>query len=271
VSAQVWHDPQTADRTAAMTAVHIGCSGWDYASWRGRLYPAGEPKRRWLELYAQHFSTVEVNSTFYRLARPAAVERWIEATPDGFRFAVKASRYLTHVRRLTDLERGVRRFYEPLEPLVESGRLGPVLWQLPENFQRDDGRLAAWIEALPPGRHTIEFRHPSWFQPPVLARLRAAGIALTIGDHPSRSFQSLEPTADWRFIRFHHGRRGRRGNYSARELDEWALRLDRWRRDGEVWAYFNNDWEGFAPANASGLISRLGVAAEAGRRDAGPS
>jgi uncharacterized protein YecE (DUF72 family) len=245
---------------APLMAVHIGCSGWDYASWRGRLYPAREPKRRWLELYAQHFDTVEVNSTFYRLAREAAVARWIEATPDGFRFAVKASRYLTHVRRLTDLERGIQRFYEPLAPLIVAGRLGPVLWQLPETFPRDDARLEAWIAALPGGRHTIEFRHPSWFEASVLDRLRAAGIALTIGDHPNRGFQSLEATADWRFIRFHYGRRGRDGNYSARELDEWAARLERWRGEGEVWAYFNNDWQGFAPANASGLMRRLGAA-----------
>lgn len=244
-----------------MRPVHIGCSGWDYADWRGPFYPPGEPKRRWLELYAQHFDTVEVNSTFYRLARPAAVERWVEATPAGFRFAVKASRFLTHVKRLTDLERGVERFYAPLQPLVESGRLGPVLWQLPKTFHRDEARLTAWIEALPPGRHTIEFRDQSWFTPAVLELLRAAGVALTLGDHPRRDFQSHEPTADWRFIRFHYGSRGRAGNYSATELDEWAARIGGWAQDTEIWAYFNNDWRGFAPANAAGLMRRLGVSA----------
>ena len=239
--------------------VHIGCSGWDYADWRGPFYDAREPKRRWLERYAEHFDTVEVNSTFYRLARPAAVERWVQATPEGFRFAVKASRYLTHVRRLTDLDSGIKRFYEPLEPLIAADRLGPVLWQLPENFPRDEQRLAAWIQVLPPGMHTIEFRNPGWFVPSVLEMLREGGVALTIGDHPQRRFQSHAATAPWRFIRFHYGRRGHDGNYSAIELDDWAERIQRWRRDTEVWAYFNNDWRAFAPANAAGLLRRLGL------------
>ncbi len=242
-----------------MTAVRIGCSGWQYDSWRGRLYPDREPKRRWLELYAQTFDTVEVNSTFYRLARRPAVEGWVTQTPSAFTFAVKASRYLTHIKRLTGLSDGIRRFYEPLEPLIEAGRLGPVLWQLPENFHRDDERLHGWLAALPPGQHTIEFRHESWFVPEVLEALRAARVALTIGDHPERPFQSFEATADWRFIRFHFGHRGRRGNYSGRELSEWAARIDAWRATGAVWAYFNNDWEGFAPANARSLRRLLGM------------
>jgi uncharacterized protein YecE (DUF72 family) len=240
-----------------LEATHIGCSGWDYADWRGPFYDAREPKRRWLELYAEHFDTVEVNSTFYRLARPEAVKRWIDATPASFRFAVKASRFLTHIRRLTELDSGIKRFYAPLEPLIDAGRLGPVLWQLPENFHRDDARLAGWLEALPPGLHTIEFRDASWFVPLVYELLRDHGVALTIGDHPNRRYQSHQATARWRFIRFHYGSRGREGNYSATELDEWAQRIDRWRQSGEVWAYFNNDWQAFAPRNAAGLLRRL--------------
>ncbi|HWD68823.1 MAG TPA: DUF72 domain-containing protein [Solirubrobacteraceae bacterium] len=243
-----------------MREVHVGCSGWDYADWRAPFYGEHAPKRRWLELYAEHFDTVEVNSTFYRLARPAAVERWLDSTPDGFRFAIKASRYLTHVRRLTDLGTGIGRFYAPLEPLIEADRLGPVLWQLPENFHRDERRLAAWIEALPPGMHTIEFRDPSWFVPSVLELLRDGGVALTIGDHPQRPFQLFQATVPWRFIRFHYGRRGRDGNYSASELDDWAAQIERWRRETEIWAYFNNDWKAFAPANATALMRRLGAA-----------
>ncbi|MBV9311037.1 MAG: DUF72 domain-containing protein, partial [Solirubrobacterales bacterium] len=157
---------------------------------------------------------------------------------------------------LVDVREGIARFYDPLAPLVETGRLGPVLWQLPENFHRDDERLDGWLELLPPGQHTIEFRHESWFAPEVMDALRSHGVALTIGDHPSRPFQSHEATADWRFVRFHWGSRGRRGNYSRRELEQWARRIRAWRATGMVWAYFNNDWEGFAPANA-GLLSRL--------------
>ena len=229
-----------------------------YDDWRGRLYPEREPKRRWLELYAERFDTVEVNSTFYRLARLGAVAGWVAQTPEGFLFAVKASRYLTHVRRLVGIGDGIRRFYEPLEPLIEVGRLGPVLWQLPENFHRDDRRLQGWVDALPAGLHTIEFRHESWFVPEVFAVLRSRGVSLTIGDHPRRPFQSYDATADWRFVRFHHGRRGRGGNYSAAELQQWARRIAQWRRQTDVYAYFNNDWNGFAPANALYLRARLG-------------
>jgi len=238
----------------------IGCSGWNYADWRGRLYPPGVPQRRWLEIYAEHFDTVEVNATFYRLPRRESVAAWAQQTPEGFTFSVKASRYLTHIKRLTDLDVGIKRFYEPIEPLIEAGKLGPVLWQFPANFQRDDGRLASWLEALPDGMHTIEFRDPSWFAPPVLAALRAHGVALTIGDHPERPFQSYEATAPWRFVRFHYGSRGRDGNYSATELDTWARRIAQWRRREAVYAYFNNDWRGFAPANALELGKRLGSA-----------
>ncbi|HEY1593714.1 MAG TPA: DUF72 domain-containing protein [Solirubrobacteraceae bacterium] len=241
-----------------MTEVRVGCSGWMYDDWRGRLYPEREPKRRWLELYAELFDTVEVNSTFYRLARRDAVAVWVEQTPPGFVFAVKASRYLTHVRRLVNINEGISRFYEPLQPLIDEGRLGPVLWQLPENFRRDDDRLHGWLELLPLGRHTIEFRHESWFAPEVMDALRSHGVALTIGDHPSRPFQTYELTADWTFVRFHYGHRGRGGNYSGSEIDEWAERIGGWRRRVDVYAYFNNDWQGFAPANAELLLKLLG-------------
>jgi uncharacterized protein YecE (DUF72 family) len=228
-----------------------------YDSWRGRLYPERCAKRRWLEVYAQHFDTVEVNSTFYRLARREAVAGWVAQTPREFLFAVKASRYLTHIRRLREIGEGIKRFYEPIEPLIEAGRLGPVLWQLPENFHRDDERLAGLLALLPAGRHTIEFRHPSWFVPEVMELLRRSGVALTIGDHPSRPFQTNDATADWRFVRFHYGARGRSGNYSATEIAEWGRRISRWRASEEVYVYFNNDWNSYAPANAKLLLRRL--------------
>jgi uncharacterized protein YecE (DUF72 family) len=230
-----------------------------YDDWRGRLYPEREPKRRWLELYAARFDTVEVNATFYRLQRREAVAAWLAQTPPGFTFAVKASRYLTHIKRLVDIGEGIRRFCAPLEPLLEAGRLGPVLWQLPENFQRDDSRLEGWFEQLPAGMHTIEFRHQSWFVPEVVSALRAHSVALTIGDHPKRPFQCYDATAPWRFVRFHYGSRGRDGNYSQAELREWARRIARWRETHEVFAYFNNDWRGFAPANAAALRHALQV------------
>ena len=241
-----------------MPPVRIGCSGWNYADWRGRLYPEGLGTGRWLERYAEVFDTVEVNSTFYRLAKPAAVRRWIEQTPDEFVFAVKASRYLTHVRRLRYMREGVERFYEAIEPLARSPKMGPVLWQLPANYRRDDERLAQALDALPEGRHCFEFRHESWFTREVYALLRSHGVALVIGDHPEWPFQTHEMTADWTYVRLHHGRRGRRGNYSRSELDEWVERIRRWKRRRAVFVYFNNDWNGFAVDNARYVLRRLG-------------
>ena len=241
-----------------MRPVHIGCSGWNYSDWRERFYPKSVPASRWLEHYARVFKTVEVNSTFYRLASPAAVENWLRQTPHDFIFSLKASRYLTHIRRLRDMGRGVRRFYAPLGPLIESGKLGPVLWQLPETFRRDDDTLATALGKLPDGRHCFEFRHPSWFEPEVLDLLREHRAGLVIGDHPQRLYQPHEFTADWSFVRFHRGRRGRRGNYSRAELETWKRRIAAWRARVEVFAYFNNDWEGFAPRNARWLAERLG-------------
>ena len=241
-----------------MSEVRVGCSGWMYDDWRGRLYPEREPKRRWLELYAERFDTVEVNNTFYRLARREAVAAWVEQTPPEFVFAVKASRYLTHIKRLVDIREGIARFYEPLAPLVESGRLGPVLWQLPENFHRDDERLRGWLELLPAGRHTIEFRHESWFAPEVMDLLRAAGRRADDRRSPVAAVSDLR--ADGRLdvhpvpLRPSRARRQLfRGASSASGRggsDAGAARAD-------VYAYFNNDWLGYAPANAAVLRRQL--------------
>ena len=245
-----------------MTEVRIGCSGWNYRHWRnGVFYPPRLPASKWLQYYARHFDTVEVNATFYRLARPSAVANWVALTPADFVFAIKMSRYVTHVKRLTGVKESLERFYATIAPLVGTPKLGPVLWQLPETFHRNDERLVGALDELPDGRHAFEFRHASWFVPETLAILRARNAALVIADHPDRVFQTLDLTADWTFVRFHHGRRGLGGNYSERELDEWAERIDGWARRGvDVYAYFNNDWEGYAIRNAQGLKRRLGRA-----------
>jgi uncharacterized protein YecE (DUF72 family) len=243
--------------TPPLGPVRIGCSGWQYASWRGVLYPPGMGQARWLQRYGEVFDTVEVNSTFYRLASRDAVARWVQSTPADFVFALKASRYLIHMKKLRDIEQGIARFYERIEPLVDSPKLGPVLWQLPEWFTRDDETLDRALDRLPIGRHCFEFRHPSWFCDDVYALLRSRAVALAIGDHPERGFQPLVLTTDWTFVRFHHGRRGRRGNYSSTELREWAVRLSALRREADVLAYFNNDWEGFAVRNALSLRRML--------------
>jgi uncharacterized protein YecE (DUF72 family) len=237
--------------------VLIGCSGWNYKDWKGAFYPAkGCPTSRWLEFYSQHFPTVEVNSTFYRLASRDAVARWVKQTPDDFVFAPKISRYITHIKRLTDMGQAVERFYERIEPLVESPKMGPVLWQFPENFHRDDERLAFALDRLPPGRHAFEFRHPSWFNETTYGALRDHDAALVIGDDPERPFQAYEFTTDFTFIRFHGGKRGRYGNYSDAEIQEWAERIRAWAADRAAFVYYNNDWNAYAINNAR-MLTKL--------------
>ena len=239
-------------------SVRIGCSGWNYKSWKDEFYE-GKPARLWLQHYAKHFDTVEVNNTFYRLPLRSSVAKWVAETPDDFLFTIKASRYLTHIKRLTDMRQGLARFYERVDPLVHSPKLGPVLWQLPPTFRRDDDRLASALVALPPGRHCFEFRHASWFVDPVYELLRGHGAALVIGDRPEvKAFQPEVFTADWTFVRFHYGSRGRRGNYSEGELREWTSKFRQWREEVDVFVYFNNDWEVFAVRNALRMKELLG-------------
>ncbi len=212
----------------------------------------GRPAREWLARYAELFDTVEINNTFYRLPKKQSVANWERTAPPGFTFAVKASRYLTHIKRLRDLGPGLERFERCIEPLLHSPKMGPILWQLPPNFPRDDERLVAALARFPAGqRHCVEFRHASWFVPEVYTTLREHNVALVIADRPEiKSFQAHELTADFTFVRFHYGARGRRGNYSDAELREWADRLRAWGTQVDVFAYFNNDWEVFAVRNA---------------------
>jgi uncharacterized protein YecE (DUF72 family) len=221
------------------------------------LYPDGLAKGRWLERYSQVFGTVEVNSTFYRLASADAVKRWVEETPPEFVFAAKASRYMTHIKRLQSLGDGIGRYYDGIGPLVESGKLGPVVWQFPANFHRDDDRLGRALPLLPPGRHCFEFRHESWFTDSVYKQLRAHNAALVIADSPRWPFQARVLTADWTLVRLHHGHRGRDGNYSETEIAEWAERIAGWSEQAEAFVYFNNDWRGHAVRNALSLTRRL--------------
>jgi uncharacterized protein YecE (DUF72 family) len=199
-------------------------------------------------VYAERFDTVEVNSTFYRLPRRDAVARWVEQTPDDFVFAVKVSRYVTHIKRLREVDVHLPLLLDPIAPLAEAGKLGPLLWQLPPTFRRDDERLAEALASFPRElRHAVEFRHESWFAPEPLSLLAEHGVALVVTERP------VEPEVGFSYVRFHRGVRGRRGNYSDAELEEWAGALRGFARSGDVYAYFNNDWEGFAPRNAATL------------------
>jgi uncharacterized protein YecE (DUF72 family) len=246
--------------------LRIGCSGWNYAHWRnGVFYPPRLASRNWLRYYARHFDTVEINMTFYRLPKAHIVARWLEETPRDFVFAVKVSRYVTHIKRLLEVPQHLPLLYERIAPLLRSPKLGPLLWQLPPTFACDLERLANALEHLHDGhRHAFEFRHPSWFREETYTLLREHDVALVIGDRPQvNGFQTHEITADITFVRFHGGTHGANGNYAHAELDVWADRLRRWSDSLDVFAYFNNDWLGYAIENALYLKERLGQPAEA--------
>jgi uncharacterized protein YecE (DUF72 family) len=232
-----------------------------YRDWRGPFYPEKLPQREWLRYYAERFDTVEINNTFYRLPSESAVAGWVEQTPRDFCFAVKASRYITHVKRLKEPEKYVERFCDTIRPLTEARRLSVILWQLPPTFKRDDERLAAALKAIDeraPGRHAVEFRHPTWFTGDVYDLLREYNAALVIPDSPEYPFAERKLTADWTYVRLHRSGRGAsRGKYGKRELETWKRRLAAWRANAEALVYFNNDWEGFAVDNARALRAGL--------------
>jgi uncharacterized protein YecE (DUF72 family) len=241
-----------------VSRIHVGCSGWNYAHWRnGVFYPPRLPAREWLAYYAQHFDTVEVNATFYRLPKVATVAGWVERTPPGFLASVKASRYLTHVKRLNGLRDNLDILLGRIRPLVDSPKLGPILWQLPPNFARDDDRLAAALAELPAGlRHAFEFRHESWFVEETYRLLREHDVALVVADrYGAPALRHEERTAGFTYVRLHAGAHG--GNYSHAQLAALKRRVEGYARSGEVFVYFNNDWEGYAVENARYLRNAL--------------
>lgn len=237
--------------------IRIGTSGWDYRHWRKILYPEALPRQAWLDFYSETFDTVEVNSTFYRLPKTEFVENWKATTPEGFVFAVKGSRYLTHLKRLGDTGESLDRFFDLLGHLGD--KAGPILWQLPPQMKRDDDRLAAFIGALPGGwRHAFEFRNNDWFCREVYEILERAGMALCYGDHPDRPQESVL-TAGWAYMRFHSGEDG--GRYTKAQLETWAGNIRNLQGDGmDVYAYFNNDAHGYALENAEHLRGLLAIA-----------
>jgi uncharacterized protein YecE (DUF72 family) len=230
----------------------IGTSGWQYRDWKPGFYDAKLPQRLWLERYAEAFATVEINNAFYRLPEKATFEAWRERTPDDFCFAVKMSRYLTHIKRLRDPEEPVARFLERAAGLGD--KLGPVLLQLPPTLRADPAALAATLRLFPRSvRVAVEPRHPSWWIDPVRDVLGEHGAALVWADRRGRPQGPLWVTAGWCYLRFHEGRANPWPRYGVRALDSW---LERIPSRATAWAYFNNDQHGAATADASALARR---------------
>jgi len=251
--------------------VLVGTSGWQYRDWRGVLYPPGVPQRGWLEYYAGRYATVENNGTFYRLPRPQTFGDWRARTPDGFVMAVKASRYLTHVRRLRDPAEPVERLLGAAAALGD--RLGPVLLQLPPDFRADPGaldrclaefsRVAAAPELRVRVRVAVELRHDSWWTGEVRELLTRHGAALSWADRLGRPLAPLWRTADWGYLRLHEGAAEPWPRYGGQALRSWVGRLaDTWPDGADVFVYFNNDQGGAAVHDADAFSS---IVRQAGR------
>jgi uncharacterized protein YecE (DUF72 family) len=241
-----------------MMRVRIGTSGWVYNHWRGLFYPDDLRQADWFKHYARVFDTVEINNSFYRLPSAAAFAAWREQAPPGYLYAVKASRFLTHMKKLRDPEEPLKRFFERVQHLGST--LGPILYQLPPRWQVNLPRLEAFLAALPPGyRHVVEFRDPSWLIDEVFRLMEQYGVAHCI--HDMRPL-SIPPrvTAAPVYIRL-HGDPAHGGDYQIAALETWAGRITAWHSQGlEVLVYFNNDIGGYALEDAQTLRRLLGSA-----------
>jgi uncharacterized protein YecE (DUF72 family) len=236
--------------------IRIGTSGWHYKHWKGPFYPPNLAASKMLDYYVQHFDTVEINNSFYRLPQESTLKDWHDSTPQGFRFAMKGSRYLTHMKKLADPEAGLGKFLPRARVLGR--KLGPILFQLPPFLDAKPERLEAFLAALPRNLHcAFEFRHPGWHAKPVYERLRRRNAAFCIYD--LAGFQSpLEVTADFAYVRLHGPGGPYQGSYSREALRGWAGQIGKWRRRlRAIYIYFDNDQSGYAAKNAIELKQLL--------------
>jgi uncharacterized protein YecE (DUF72 family) len=244
-----------------MNQVYIGTSGWVYKGWEKTFYPEDISGKQHLEFYAMHFPTVEINATFYRLPTLKMVKGWRDRAPKHFVFAVKGSRYITHIRRLANLGGGVNKFIRRIQPLKE--HLGPILWQLPPNFGKDTARLDRFLRKLPKTmQHAVEFRHRSWYEDAeafdTLRKHNAAHVLLSSKAMPL----NLAVTGDFIYIRFHGLEGGAAHDYTREELEPWAEVIRKSAAAGKpIYAYFNNDLNVRAPGNALMLMEMVGAPA----------
>jgi uncharacterized protein YecE (DUF72 family) len=240
--------------------VFVGTSGWQYRDWKARFYPEDVPQKRWLEHYAGRFRVVESNAAFYRLPERKTFEDWARRTPADFVMAVKASRYLTHVRRLRDPAEPVGRLLDHAAGL--GPKLGPVLLQLPPTLKADVDALAATLRQFGKRvRVAVEFRHPSWFTDEVRDTLETNAAALCLADRGSKPIGPLWRTAGWAYVRLHEGRADPHPCYGRSALSSWADRLaEQWAPNEDVYVFFNNDTLGCAVRDASVFATRVEAA-----------
>ncbi|WP_126172674.1 DUF72 domain-containing protein [Altericroceibacterium xinjiangense] len=240
----------------AVAPIRVGCSGWVYKHWRQIFYPEGLPARRWFAHYADEFDTVEINNSFFRLPKPETFAAWRDQAPLGFRYAVKANRFLTQAKKLRECE-------EPLERMMASFRhlgraLGPILYQLPPRFRCNPERLEAFLQIVPKDViNVFEFRDPSWYTEEVFAVLERYGPSFCVHDMPGSTSPRLA-TGPIAYVRFHGGEGKYWGRYSDEGLLGWSDWIMEQARSGRaVWAYFNNDLEGHAIQDALTLRAML--------------
>jgi uncharacterized protein YecE (DUF72 family) len=267
--------------------VRIGLSGWDYPKWHGDFYPSGLAARRRLEFVGEHFDTVEVNGSFYSLQRPSTYQRWYDATPPGFVFALKGGRFITHLKRLRDASQGLANFFAS-GPLVLAEKLGTVLWQLPTSITFDEALITDFLAQLPrtttaaaelavrhddklAGRvaldagaerriqHALEVRNRSFDVPRYYDLLAEQGVANVVSDSPTWPLLDRR-TSDFAYVRLHGHTELYQSGYSSASLDSWAHRCRDWAEHGPVYVYFDNDARGRAPHDALGLRRRLRTA-----------
>ena len=243
-----------------MNKVYIGTSGWSYKAWEKAFYPHALPKKQQFQFYATQFPTVEINLTFYRLPTPNMVHGWREKAPPGFVYAIKGSRYITHMKKLQNLYQAVDRFFEHIEPLKK--QIGVILWQLPPFLRKGIALLDDFLQKLPKSyAYAVEFRHPSWIDEEIFDLLRRHDVA-----HVSLSSMAmpmnLTVTSDLVYIRFHGLKGGAAHDYTRRELEPWANHIRKQSRHRKtVFAYFNNDVNIRAPKNAKMLMDMVGSSA----------
>ena len=270
-----------------MTAVHIGISGWTYPGWRGSFYPPGLAHRRELSYASERLSSIEINGSFYSLQRPSSFQRWYDETPDDFIFSVKGGRFITHMKRLVDVETPLANFLAT-GVLALGHKLGPLLWQLPPSLSFDADRLTAFVSLLPrstaaaadlaarhddrlteeqaftrvtddrPLRHAIEVRHPSLAVPDAVSLLRDHGVALVVADSAGRFPAVEETTSDFVYVRLHGTDELYASGYTNEALERWADKVRGWSASGlDVFVYFDNDAKVRAPYDAQALMRLL--------------